>query len=64
MQAAFQKYTDNSISKTINFPEWATPREIEAAFMLAWKLGCKGITIYRDKCRSKQALTECPTCSS
>jgi ribonucleoside-diphosphate reductase alpha chain len=57
MQAAFQKYTDNSISKTVNLPTEASTYDIEQIYQLAFKLGCKGITVYRDKSRINQLLT-------
>jgi len=87
MQAAFQKHCDNgegfglllfllanalsAVSKTINFPESATKDDIAHGLMMAWAKGCKGTTVYRDKCRAFQVLNVggastdklCPSCN-
>ena len=56
MQATFQKYTENAVSKTINMRSEVTKEDIEAAYLLAWQENCNGITVFRDGCKNIQVL--------
>jgi ribonucleoside-diphosphate reductase alpha chain len=59
IQAAFQKYTDNAVSKTVNLPESITPEEIRDLFLDAAKMNLKGVTVYRDQSHPDQILSAC-----
>jgi len=57
VQAAFQKFVDNSVSKTVNLRHTCTIKTVMDVFMAAWRLGCKGVTIYRDRSKAEQVLS-------
>jgi len=62
VQAAFQKHVDNAVSKTVNLPTCARGEDVDRVFRLAYELGCKGITVYRDACQEGQTLSSLKEC--
>jgi len=72
MQAAFQKFIDTSVSKTINLPNSAGPEAVAGAYQLAFQTGCKGVTVFRDGCKAQQVIRagmdldaeHCPECGN
>lgn len=62
VQAAFQKHVDNAVSKTVNLPACARRQDVDRVFRLAYELGCKGITVYRDACQEGQTLSSLQGC--
>ncbi|OYT64155.1 hypothetical protein B6U67_00705 [Methanosarcinales archaeon ex4484_138] len=56
IQAQWQKWIDNGVSKTVNLPHTATMDDVAEIYMQAWKMGCKGVTVFRDGCRGDQVF--------
>ncbi|MFH1574946.1 MAG: ribonucleotide-diphosphate reductase subunit alpha, partial [Acidobacteriota bacterium] len=64
MQAVFQRNCDSAVSKTVNLASASSPGDVTSVFKLAYELGCKGITVYRDRCRPAQVLNAgCSACA-